>query len=255
MSPAAHDSRSAARPERSTFPTSIPGAVTTGSPYFLVVVALFVTSLITANTVAVKILAFGPWVSDAGLLTFPIAYIVGDVLTEVYGYAAARRVIWLGFLCNALAVGVFQLAGALPAEATWDGGDAYARIFGSTPRLLLASVCAYLLGEFVNAYILARLKVFTNGRYLWTRTISSTVVGQGLDTVVFVLIAFSGAMSGGILWDMIVTGWLLKSAYEILATPLTYLVVNTLKRIEGVDVYDRDTDFNPVPLNRPSPAL
>jgi uncharacterized integral membrane protein (TIGR00697 family) len=188
------------------------------------------------------------------LLTFPIAYIVGDVLTEVYGYAAARRVIWLGFLCNALAVGVFQLAGALPAEPTWDGGDAYARIFGSTPRLLLASVCAYLLGEFVNAYILARLKVFTNGRYLWTRTISSTVAGQGLDTVVFVLIAFGGTMGRGILWDMIVTGWLLKSAYEILATPLTYLVVNTLKRIEGIDVYDRDTDFNPVPLNRPSPA-
>lgn len=236
------------------FPTTIPGAVTTGSPYFMVVVALFVTSLITANTVAVKILAFGPWVSDAGLLTFPIAYIVGDVLTEVYGYAAARRVIWLGFLCNALAVGTYQLAGILPAEATWDGGDAYTRIFASTPRLLLASFCAYLVGEFVNAYVLARLKVATNGRYLWTRTISSTVIGQGLDTVIFVLIAFGGTMSGDILWDMIVTGWLLKSAYEILATPLTYFVVNTLKRVENVDTFDRHTDFRPVALNRPSAA-
>jgi len=236
------------------FPTTIPGAVATGSPYFLVVVALFITSLITANTVAVKILAFGPWVTDAGLLTFPIAYIVGDVLTEVYGYTAARRVIWLGFLCNALAVGVYQLAGVLPAEVTWDGGDAYTRIFASTPRLLLASFCAYLIGEFVNAYILARLKVATNGRYLWTRTISSTVVGQGLDTVIFVLIAFGGVMSGGILRDMIVTGWLLKSAYEILATPLTYFVVNTLKRVENVDTFDRHTDFNPLPLNRLSAA-
>ncbi len=218
----------------------------TGSSAFLVVVALFITSLIAANTVAVKILEFGPWVTDAGLLTFPVAYIVGDVLTEVYGYAAARRVIWLGFICNALAVGTFQLAGALPAEASWDGDAAWSRIFDATPRLLAASLCAYLVGEFANSYVLARLKVLTDGRWLWTRTISSTLVGQGLDTVVFVTIAFAGTMSGNLIWSMMVTGWLLKTAYEILATPLTYLVVGRLKRAEGIDVYDRDTDFSPV---------
>ncbi|MGI8976137.1 MAG: queuosine precursor transporter, partial [Thermomicrobiales bacterium] len=184
-----------------------------GSPWFMVIVALYVTSLITANTVAVKVLEFGPWVTDAGLITFPIAYIVGDVLTEVYGYAAARRVIWLGFLCNVIAVGTFQLAGALPAESSWEGGDAYSMIFGSTPRILVASFCAYLIGEFANSYVLARMKVWTNGRWLWTRTISSTVVGQGLDSVVFVLIAFSGVFTAGVIQDMIITNWVLKTAY------------------------------------------
>jgi queuosine precursor transporter len=229
-------------PNRITSPT----ISTYASPWFLTVVALFVTSLIVANTVAVKVLEFGPWTTDAGLVTFPIAYIVGDVLTEVYGYAAARRVIWLGFLCNALAVGAYQLAGALPAESSWDGGAAWSRIFDSTPRLFMASLCAYLIGEFANSFVLARLKVVTNGRWLWSRTISSTVVGQGLDTVFFVSIAFAGVFSGQILWEMIYTGWLLKSAYEIIATPITYLVVNRLKRIEGVDAFDRETDFNPI---------
>jgi len=212
----------------------------------MVVVALYVTSLITANLVAVKVLAFGPWTTDAGLLTFPIAYIVGDVLTEVYGYAAARRVIWLGFVCNAIAVATIQVAGVLPAEPTWDGGDAWSRIFDAAPRILFASLCAYLVGEFANAYVLARMKVATDGRWLWTRTISSTIVGQGLDTLVFVTIAFWGVFSGQILWEMLYTGWLLKTAYEVIATPVTYLVVGKLKAVEGVDAFDRDTDFNPL---------
>jgi uncharacterized integral membrane protein (TIGR00697 family) len=219
-----------------------------GSPYFLVIVALYVTSLITANTVAVKFLAFGPWVTDAGLITFPIAYIVSDVLTEVYGYSAARRVIWLGFICNAIAVGTYQLAGALPAEATWDGGVAYHRIFGSTPRILLASFCAYLAGEFANSYVLARMKLLTNGRFLWTRTIGSTIVGEGLDSLIFVSLAFAGTTSGAVLGEMMYTNWFLKTAYETICTPFTYLVINTLKRIEGVDVFDRDTDFNPLAI-------
>lgn len=219
-----------------------------GSPYFLVIVALYITSLITANTVAVKVLEVGPWVTDAGLITFPIAYIVGDVLTEVYGYAAARRVIWLGFICNLIAVGTFQLAGALPAESSWQNQGAWDTIFGSTPRILVASFCAYLIGEFANSYVLARLKVLTDGRWLWTRTISSTVVGQGLDSVVFVLIAFGGVFSTGVVQDMIVTNWVLKTAYEAIATPVTYLVVNKLKAVEGIDVYDRNTNFNPMPV-------
>jgi uncharacterized integral membrane protein (TIGR00697 family) len=215
----------------------------------MVIVALYVTSLITANTVAVKVLEFGPWITDAGLITFPIAYIVGDVLTEVYGYAAARRVIWLGFMCNLIAVGTFQLAGALPAESSWEGGDAYSMIFGSTPRILVASFCAYLIGEFANSYVLARMKVWTNGRWLWTRTIGSTVVGQGLDSVVFVLIAFSGVFTAGVIQDMIITNWVLKTAYEAIATPGTYWVVNKLKRAEGIDVYDRNTDFRPITVS------
>ncbi len=216
------------------------------SPYFMVIVALYVTSLITANTVATKVLEIGPWVTDAGLITFPIAYIVGDILTEVYGYAAARRVIWLGFICNLIAVGTFQLAGALPAEPTWQNQAAYDAIFGSTPRLLLASFCAYLVGEFANAFVLARMKVLTEGRWLWTRTIGSTVVGQGLDSVIFVLIAFGGVFPTGVIQDMVVTNWVLKTAYETVMTPVTYLVVNRLKQAEGVDAFDRDTDFSPI---------
>ena len=218
------------------------------SPWFMVIVALYVTSLITANTVAVKVLEIGPWVTDAGLITFPIAYIVGDILTEVYGYAAARRVIWLGFLCNLLAGGTFQLAGILPAESSWEGGDAYSMIFGSTPRILLASFCAYLIGEFANSYVLARMKVLTQGRWLWTRTIGSTLIGQGLDSLVFVLIAFGGVFPGAVIQDMLITNWVLKTAYEALMTPVTYLVVNKLKEVEGIDTYDRDTDFSPVPV-------
>lgn len=224
---------------------SIQGPVL-GSPYFLIIVALYVTSLITANTVAVKVLHFGPWTADAGILTFPIAYIVADVLTEVYGYAAARRVIWLGFICNAIAVGTYQLAMVMPAEATWDGASAYERIFAATPRLLVASMSAYLVGSFINAVVLARLKVATEGRWLWTRTIGSTIVGAGMDTVVFVIIAFAGLFSGQVLWEMMYTNWVIKIGYEIVATPLTYRVVNALKRRERVDVYDRATDFNPL---------
>lgn len=217
------------------------------SPIFMAVVALFVTCLITANIIAVKLIEIGPWEAPAGVVVFPIAYIVGDILTEVYGYATARRVIWLGFACNALAVGAFLLAGELPAPDFWDAQAAYDRILGYTWRLLLASFIAYLIGEFANAFILARLKVATRGRFLWTRTIGSTVVGQGLDSLVFITIAFAGAagMTGGILRELILTQWLIKVAYETLATPATYLVVDALKRREGVDTFDVATDFNP----------
>lgn len=233
---------------RSPASSETPKSPALGSPYFLVIVALYVTSLITANTVAVKVLNVGFFTADAGILTFPIAYIVGDVLTEVYGYAAARRVIWLGFICNAIAVGVFQLAMILPAESTWDGGPAYERIFGSTPRLLLASMCAYLIGSFTNAYVLARMKVWTEGRWLWMRTIGSTIVGEGLDTFIFVLVAFAGVFSGQVLWEMMYTNWLFKTGYEVICTPITYKVVNTLKQRENIDTYDAATDFNPLTM-------
>jgi uncharacterized integral membrane protein (TIGR00697 family) len=215
------------------------------SYWFVVIVAFFVTALITANITSVKLIGLFGLVVDAGTVIFPISYIFGDVLTEVYGYRRARRVIWLGFFCNLLAVGAIFLGGALPAAGFWEGQQAYETILGYAPRLLFASFCAYLVGEFANSYVLAKMKIATNGRWLWSRTIGSTLVGQGLDSAVFVVLAFSGTVPTGALIVIIVVNWLFKSAYEAAATPLTYLVVNFLKRRENTDVYDHDTSFNP----------
>ncbi|MCO5224918.1 MAG: queuosine precursor transporter [Thermomicrobiales bacterium] len=210
----------------------------TGSIWFNAIIAIYVTTLITANTVAVSVLDLGPFSADAGTLTFPIAYIVGDVLTEVYGFRTARRVIWLGFACNLFAVGVYQLAMQFPThnDAAFDAG--FALVFSSTPRILLASMAAYLVGSFTNAFIMSRLKVMTNGKHLWMRTIGSTLAGQGLDTVVFVLIAFAGVFPREIVWEMIYTNWIIKIGIEVLATPVTYRVIALFKRKEGLDVYD-----------------
>ena len=217
---------------------------------FVVVVAVFVTCLIVANVTAVKLVGVFGLVLDAGTLIFPLSYIFGDVLTEVYGFRAARRVIWLAFLCNLLAVGVISLAGALPPAPIWEGQEAYQTILGYAPRLLAASFVAFLVGSLANSFVLAKLKVATEGRHLWARTIGSTLVGQGLDSAIFVSLAFAGTIPTNALIPIILTQWVLKSAYEALATPFTYLVVNRLKRREGVDVYDRDTSFNPLPLGR-----
>ncbi len=217
---------------------------------FVMVVALFVTALITANITAVKLIGVFGLVLPAAVVVFPISYICGDVLTEVYGYRAARRVIWLGFLCNLLAVGAIYLGGVLPAAPFWQSQEAYETILGYTPRILASSFLAYLVGEFANSYVLARMKVATDGRWLWSRTIGSTLVGQGLDSLVFIVLAFTGTIPLGAMVSAIVAQWLVKSAYEALATPLTYGVVNRLKCIEGIDVYDRDTSFNPLLIGR-----
>ncbi len=213
--------------------------------YYDIAVALFVASLLTANIIAVKLIQLGPLILPAGVVIFPVSYILGDVLTEVYGYRWARRAIWLGFIANLVAVVAIWLAGLLPAPVFWQGQEAYNTILGFTPRLLLASFAAYLVGEFANSTILAKMKIWTKGRHLWARTIGSTIVGQGLDSLVFILIAFSGLMAGPDLLTAIISQWIFKSAYEALATPLTYAVVNTLKRVEGVDAYDVDTNLNP----------
>jgi queuosine precursor transporter len=214
------------------------------SPLFVVVVGLFIASLIAANIISVKLIAIGDWFVPAGVVVFPLSYIVGDVLTEVYGYRSARRVIWLGFLCNLVVVAAIWLAGVLPAAPFWQGQAAWDVILGFAPRLLMASFVAYLVGEFTNSLVLARMKVATEGRWLWSRTIGSTVIGQGLDSAVFITLAFAG--TGLDLPTAIVTQWLIKVAYEVIATPLTYVVVGFLKRAEGIDVYDRDTRFNPL---------
>ena len=220
------------------------------SQWFVVVVAVFITCLITANITAVKLVSIFGFILPAGVIIFPISYIVGDVLTEVYGFRSARRVIWLGFFCNLLAVLAIWLGGLLPAAPVWDAQGAYERILGYVPRLLVASFLAYLVGEFANSIVLAKMKVATNGRWLWSRTIGSTLVGQGLDSLIFVFVAFFGTIPLAALISAVVAQWLFKSLYEAVATPLTYLVVNKLKRLEGVDVYDRDTDFNPLPVVR-----
>ena len=217
-----------------------------GWRYYDVAVALFVASLLTANIISVKLIVIGPLILPAGVVIFPISYILGDILTEVYGYRSARRAIWLGFTGNLLAVLAIWLTGLLPSPAFWQGQEAYDTILGFTPRLLLASFLAYLIGEFANSTILAKMKIWTQGHHLWARTIGSTVVGQGLDSLIFISIAFSGQMAAPALVSAVLSQWLFKSLYEAADTPLTYLVVNRLKRIEGVDSYDVDTDFNPL---------
>jgi uncharacterized integral membrane protein (TIGR00697 family) len=218
----------------------------TYSVWFVFVVAIFITCLITANIAAVKLIEVFRFVLPAGTIIFPISYIFGDVLTEVYGYRQARRVIWLGFFCNFIVVVVIWIGQVLPPASFWDGQKAYERILGYTPRLLVASFLAYLVGEFANSFVLAKMKIATKGRWLWTRTIGSTLVGEGFDSLVFMTLAFAGTMPAGALLSAILTQWLVKSAYEAVVTPLTYIVVNFLKRKEGLDVFDYDTRFNPL---------
>lgn len=231
---------------------------TTSSPSrYPIFLAVFVTTLVVSNIIAVKVVSIFGLTLPSAVILFPIAYIIGDVLTEVYGYNLARRSIWIGFSCNLLAVTAIWIAGILPADPNWSAGAfgdpqtagrAYQAILGFAPRLLLASFLAYLAGEFLNAFVLAKLKLATRGRYLWVRTIGSTILGQGVDSALFISLAFFGVLPGRILVSAILAQWSVKTSYEILATPLTYLVVNYLKRTEGVDAYDTATRFNPLRL-------
>ena len=217
---------------------------------FVVITALFVTCYVTANIVGGKMMGFGlfGWQISlpAAVVLFPFSYIFGDILTEVYGYRQARRVIWLGFLCNLVFV-IFAMVGqVLPPAPLWPNQAAYETILGYTPRLFAASVLGYLVGEFCNSFVLARLKVLTKGRWLWTRTISSTVVGEGADTVIWIVGAYYGQPFFA--WTTILWHWLAKVGIEAVATPGTYWTVNSLKRYEGVDTFDRQTNFNPFRL-------
>lgn len=221
--------------------------------WFVVIAAVFVTCLITANIIAVKLILFLGFLVPAGIIVFPLSYLFGDVLTEVYGYGAARLVIWLGFACNLLAVIAIYIGGIAPAAPFWKDQSAYNTILGFTPRLLLASFIAYLVGEFTNSFILAKLKIATRGRWLWTRTIGSTLVGEGLDTIIFISIAFWGIIPANLILTAVLTQWTFKVAYEIVATPFTYLVVRFLKRRENLDTYDYRTNFNPILLRRALP--
>jgi len=209
----------------------------------VIISALFVTCLITANIISVKMISLGPFTVFAGVFIFPLSYIVGDVLTEVYGYRIARRVIWLGFGCNLIFVIFAWVGQVLPSPAAWELQEAYESILGYAPRLLAASFCGYLVGEFANSFILAKMKIFTKGRWLWSRTIGSTIVGEGLDTVVFTVLALIGTPF--FMPRVMLSQWLVKVLVETVATPATYAVVGYLKRKEAIDTYDYKTRFNP----------
>ncbi len=209
----------------------------------VVITAIFITSLITANIIAVKVISLGPFILPAAIIIFPLSYIFGDILTEVYGYRWTRRVIWLGFLCNLIFVIFAWVGQILPPAPFWEGQAAYESILGYTPRLLVASFFGYLVGEFANSFILAKMKILTRGRWLWSRTIGSTIVGQGLDTLIFINLAFIGTPS--FVPIMILYHWLAKIIIEAIATPFTYAVVNFLKKKEAIDTYDYQTNFNP----------
>jgi uncharacterized integral membrane protein (TIGR00697 family) len=214
--------------------------------WFVVIASAFVTCLITANIIAVKLVLLLGFLVPAGIIVFPLSYLFGDVLTEVYGYAATRSIIWLGFGCNLIAVVAIYIGSIAPSAPIWHDQQAYNTILGFTPRLLLGSFIAYLVGEFVNAFVLAKLKVATKGKWLWTRTIGSTVVGEGIDTVIFICISFWGIIPLQLMLTAILTQWGFKIVYEIIATPFTYWVVGVLKRQENLDIYDYSTDFNPL---------
>jgi len=209
---------------------------------FVIITALFITCLITANIIAVKVVSIGPFILPAAIVIFPLSYIFGDILTEVYGFRMARQVIWLGFLCNLIFVIFVRVGQTLPSASFWTGQGAYETILGYAPRLLLASFLGYLAGEFANSFVLAKMKILTRGRWLWSRTIGSTIIGQALDTSIFIIIAFWGIPS---LAKMILFHWAAKIIIEATLTPLTYVTVNYLKKKETVDTFDYETNFNP----------
>jgi uncharacterized integral membrane protein (TIGR00697 family) len=213
--------------------------------YIDVVTASFVGTLIVSNIASTKVLEMGPFTFDGGTILFPLAYIFGDILTEVYGYRSSRRVIWTGFIWLLLAASMFTIVDALPPAEGWDLQDSFHAILGQTPRIVIASLVAYVAGEFLNSFVLAKLKILTKGRWLWARTISSTLVGQAVDTGVFLTIAFLGVLPTDLLWSVFLSNYVFKCGVEAFFTPITYWVVNFLKRAEGEDYYDYHTDFNP----------
>jgi queuosine precursor transporter len=213
--------------------------------YLDVFTVFFVAFLLISNVVASKILMLGPLAIDGGGLLFPLTYIFGDVLTEVYGYKRTRKAIWLGFSANLLMAAMFMLVGIMPPAADWPNQDAYMAILGQSSRIVIASVTAYFCGEFINSFVLAKMKILTKGKFLWSRTIGSTIFGEAVDTTVFMLIAFWGVLPTDLFILVGVSGYLLKVAIEVLFTPFTYLIVNFLKKKENEDYYDYKTDFNP----------
>ncbi len=214
--------------------------------YYDFVMAAFVAILLLSNLIgAAKLADVGGFIFGAGILFFPLGYVIGDVLTEVYGYARARRVIWAGFAGLVFMAFMSWVVVSLPPAAGWEGQAAYESVFGQVWRIVIASVTAFWAGEFVNSYVMARMKIWTKGKHLWSRTIGSTVVGQGVDSLIFYPLAFWGVWSKEQVITVMITNWLLKVGWEAVLTPVTYAVVGWLKRKEGVEIFDEGTDFTP----------
>jgi len=218
--------------------------------YYDFVMAAFVAILLLSNIIgaakpAALTLNGEQWIFGAGILFFPLGYVIGDVLTEVYGYARARRVIWAGFAALLFMAFMSWVVVALPPAPGWQGQAAYESVFGQVWRIVFASITAFWAGEFINSYVMARMKIWTSGKYLWSRTIGSTVVGQGIDSIIFYPLAFGGIWSNEQVFSVMITNWLLKVGWEVVLTPVTYCVVGWLKRKEGVDISDEGTNFSP----------
>ncbi|MEZ5757241.1 MAG: queuosine precursor transporter [Emcibacteraceae bacterium] len=218
--------------------------------YYDLMMAAFVVVLICSNIIGpakiATITVFGEsLVYGAGVLFFPLSYVFGDVLTEVYGYARARKVIWVGFAGVFFASIMSAVIVALPPAPGWEGQDAYVMIFGQVPRIVLASLLAFFVGEIINAYVMARMKLLTRGKYLWTRTIGSTIVGQGADSLIFYPVAFFGIWNNDVLITVMFSNFLIKVSWEAILTPVTYKIVGFLKKVEGVEIFDDKTDFTP----------
>lgn len=213
--------------------------------YFDIIMALFVAVLLISNIASTKIVKLGYFSFDGGTLLFPLSYIFGDILTEVYGYKKARKVIWVGFFSAGLMAITLMAVTALPAAEDWPYQEAFKNILGLTPRIVVASLIAYFSGEFSNSYIMAKLKIKTKGKYLWIRTISSTLVGEGIDTLLFIFIAFWGVLPTSLLIAVFISNYIFKCGFEVILTPATYKVVKFLKTKEHEDYYDFATDFNP----------
>lgn len=216
--------------------------------YVDLVTAAFVAVLIVSNIASSKILLLGPFTFDGGTILFPLAYIFGDILTEVYGYARSRRVVWTGFALLVLTAAVLALVDGLPPAPDWELQEGFHAVLGQTPRIVAASLIAYWVGEFANSFVLAKLKLLTRGRWLWLRTIGSTLIGEGLDTAVFLAVAFLGVLPPDLLGAVLVSNYVFKVGVEVLFTPITYRVVGELKRREAEDYYDWNTDFSPFAL-------
>lgn len=216
--------------------------------YLLYVAVIFTSVLIIANTIAVKLFIVGPFAFAAGIVLFPISYIFGDILTEVYGYRASRKVIWTALGALLLMSAVYYIVQLIPPADFWPHQEAYEAILGVVPRIVLGSILGFFAGEFVNSYVLSKMKIWTEGRHLWMRTIGSTVAGEGVDSIIFFTVAFAGVVPFGALITLIWSGYLVKVLYEVMATPLTYKAVNWLKRAEGMDTYDKGVDYNPFHL-------
>ncbi len=216
--------------------------------YLGTISVFFVSVLLISNIASTKIVDFGVFTFDAGTLLFPLSYIFGDILTEVYGYKRSRKVIWLGFFMALLMSLVFIIVGKLPASPDWSNQEAYNAILGMTPRIVFASLIAYALGSFSNAFVLAKMKIWTNGKKLWARTIGSTLVGELVDSSLFILIAFAGILPSSLLLTLIISNYVFKTLVEVILTPITYRIVKFLKESEGEDYYDKDTNFNPLKI-------